>query len=704
MQNLEMQVNLKTSVRYLKGVGPERAKVLMRLGLITLGDLFYFFPRRYEDRVVIKNVSEIAEGEKECVKGVIASRGLVRTRHGQTIFRIVLSERDKTLFCSWFNQPYLTKVFQAKASVALYGKVEKEGRHFQMVHPEYELFGSGETEGLIHFGRIVPVYPLTEDLSQKGLRQFIFRMIGPHLDLLRDPVGADIQARTGISDYPFSFKNIHFPESEQSFEKAYRRLVFDEFFLMQVLIQMKKQELQRQDKNISHGGGEETLRKFMESLRFELTEGQKSAIAEIVNDMKKDRPMNRLVQGDVGSGKTVVAAAALLYTVQNDFQGALMAPTEVLAQQHYYSLSTLLEPLGVTCGLLMQGMPPEEKKKVTDGLLSGQIKAVIGTHALIQQGIKFKRLGLAVIDEQHKFGVFQRAALKEKGAGRSPHLLLMTATPIPRTLAMTLYGDLDISTIRELPKGRKPVKTLWVGNERRGEIYALLDSLTENGGQGYVICPEIDGASGDAFSPKSVLASYKELMAIFSHRKVGVLHGRMKPAEKKKIMQNFKERHLEILVSTVVIEVGVDVPNASVMIIENAERFGLAQLHQLRGRVGRGSEESYCVLFSDTKNEESIERLEVFQATQSGFEIAEKDLVLRGSGDIVGERQHGWMELRIGDFVKDAAILELARREAMKLVEKDPCLELPANKRLKQAMVERFKVSPKKLIEAGAVG
>jgi ATP-dependent DNA helicase RecG len=691
---MNAQIHLETSVRYLKGVGPERAKVLARLGLETLGDLFYFFPRRYENRSPIKPLNELSLDEKACVEGIVTSRGLIRTKYGQSIFKVVISDGKGTLFASWFNQPYLNKVFLPKSKVVFYGKVEKKGAHFQMIHPDYEIVPVSEEHEKIHFDRIVPVYPLTEDLGQKALRQFLFTVIREFLSLMRDPLPAVFRRRLKLADSVFAFRNIHFPESRQNWLAAYRRLVFDEFLMMQTVVWMRKIKMQRQARALSHGQGREEVRRLVDSLGFELTQGQRNAISDILADMEKSSPMNRLVQGDVGSGKTVVAAAALTFTAANGFQGALMAPTEVLAQQLYFNLTQMLEPLGITCGYLAQGIFPEEKKRALAGAALGEIQVLVGTHALIQERVDFKNLGLVVIDEQHKFGVFQRAALKQKGGG-FPHFLLMTATPIPRTLALTLYGDLDVSTIAERPKDRKPIKTFWVEESRRQEIYGFLDACVSMGRQGYVICPWIDERS--EVSVKSALTAHAELSKVFSHHAVGILHGRMKSLEKKKVMQDFKDKKIQILVSTVVIEVGVDVPNASVMIIENAEKFGLAQLHQLRGRVGRGTEESFCILFSTAIADESAERLRAFEETESGFDIAEKDLGLRGAGDIVGQKQHGFPRLRIGDLAKDIRILQEARFEAKTIVEKDPDLALPENRLLKKAIEQRFETADEKL-------
>lgn len=684
---MNLPISLQTPLQYIKGVGPERSKTLARLGLTSIEDALYFFPRRYEDRFPIKKISELVLEEKGCVSGLVQSRGLIRTKFGQSIFKVVIHDGASTLFGVWFNQPYLNKIFLPKSKVVFYGKAEKEGKHLKMVHPEYELLAEAGPAQTIHSGRIVPIYPLTEDLSQKGIRQFLFRVIAEHARLVKEPLAAPLRRRLTLKDRARAIREIHFPPSEAERRGAYERLVFDEFFFMQLMIQIKKAELQKENKQISHRSGEEKVSELIRSLGFELTGGQTAAIREILDDMKRERPMNRLVQGDVGSGKTAVAAAALTFTAANGFQGALMAPTEVLAQQHYFNLTQMLEPMGIVCGYLANELSLAEKDRVIAGLMDGRIQVVIGTHSLIQDAVKFKNLGLVVIDEQHKFGVFQRAALKEK-AKNPPHFLLMTATPIPRTLSLTLYGDLDISVIAELPKGRKSIKTLWVGENKRKEVYEFLDQEIQKGNQGYVICPLIEEKK--EFSPKSVSAAYQELSEIFSHRKVGILHGRMKSDEKKRVMKDFKDKRIEILVSTVVIEVGVDVPNASVMIIENADKFGLAQLHQLRGRVGRGAEESTCVLFSETTNPESAERLGAFESMSSGFDIAETDLNLRGAGEIVGKKQHGAPELKIGDLTKDLGILIKAKREAVQIVERDARLESSENRPLRQAIRERY--------------
>ena len=689
------KISLTTSLRTIKGVGPERYKLLAQLGLQTFEDALHFFPRRYEDRTAVRKIRDLTLGDKECVVGTVVSRGIIRAR-GQLIFRAVISDGTHTLFATWFGQPYLSGVFLPKSRVIFYGKSEQFGKHIQMFHPEYEILKEESNPPTVHAGRIVPIYPLTEELSQKSLRQLLFAVSQKISALLRDPLTSEMRKKWALRERVWAVKEIHFPSNFRSQKEAYARLVFDEFFAMQLLIQRRRRKLDQKDAAVVHARGEEVVAAWIRALEFELTEGQKMAIRDVLADMRRDRAMTRLVQGDVGSGKTVVAAAGLLFTVTNGFQGALMAPTDVLAQQHYLNLSRMLEPLGIEVGFLGQGMPVEERQKNLEGIATGSVQIAVGTHALIQKEVRFKNLGLAVADEQHKFGIFQRAALKEKSAARAPHFLLMTATPIPRTLAGTLYGELDVSTMEDLPEGRRPVRTLWVHEKKRTEIYRFVEGLLAEGRQAYVVCPSVDKSK--AGSLKSVAETHRELSQIFGARKVAYLHGRMKPDAKKKLMADFKAGASQILVSTVVIEVGVDVPNASVMIVENAERFGLAQLHQLRGRVGRGQWDSFCILFSDTEDPEAAERLSHFEKTSSGFEIAQKDLELRGGGDLLGSRQHGLPELRIGDLSRDMEIFAKARQAAIELAQKDPDLLRPEHKFLKLEIKKRFDLKDDKLM------
>ncbi len=680
------KITLNTPLRYLKGVGPERSKLLARLGLVTLEDAFYFFPRRYEDRTRILAFSELVPDARQCVRGVIQSRGFVRLKNGRTMFRAVVRDvaagarHTVPLLATWFNQPYLNTIFKPKLETYLCGKAVKIGRFWQMLHPEFEM-----NSGTAHFNRIVPIYPLTEDLYQKSLRALIFRVLEDYSDLLKENLDEVLKKSQGLCDLRSAIRQIHFPENIGSRQRAYERLVFDEFFVLQLAIEAKRAFLRRENKSILHPTGRQAVGALMDSLGVPLTQGQSKAIEDILADMERPVSMHRLVQGDVGSGKTFVAAAALTFTAVNGFQGALMAPTEVLAGQHFFTLKQILEPLGITCGYLAQGMDAAEKEKTLRQVESGEIQVVVGTHSLIGEGVHFCRLGLAVIDEQHKFGVFQRAALKAKG--KDTHFLLLTATPIPRTLALTVYGSLDISLISQLPKGRKPIETLWVEESRRLEIYAFAKNELLAGRQMVVVCPAIE---------HSLWKARASVTAHFHDFKASVLHGRMRPEEKKKIMQDFSGGQSQILVSTVVIEVGVDVPNATVLLIEGAEKFGLSQLHQLRGRVGRGPHESFCFVFSESENPETAERLRVFTTISSGFEVAEKDLALRGGGDVLGEKQHGFPELKIGDLVSDIAILERAKREAARVIREDPELKSPSLKGLKKILDRRYGLSKNK--------
>lgn len=677
---------LNSSLQYLKGVGPERHKLLKKIGLETIGDALNYFPRRYEDRRLVREVSEADAGDRECVRGTVMSRSVARMKDGRSLVRAVVSDGKEVLFVSWFNQPYLLKMLEPKTPVILCGRLERQGGRKVMVHPEHEFLKTEEPP--IHSGRIVPVYPLTEDVSQKGLRQLLYRLSRQAAGLAVDALPRPLRSREGLEPLSRALAQIHFPDDDEALERARNRLAFDEFFSMQLALQLRRRRLRKQDERVVHSGGRQAVERFLETLEFELTDGQRAAVERILADMAADRPMGRLVQGDVGSGKTVVAAAAIVFTAANGFQGALMAPTEVLAQQHYHGLVRLLEPLGVRCVYLTQGLSAEERARRKAELADGTAQVAVGTHALIQSDVRFSRLGLAVIDEQHKFGVLQREALLQRG-GFQPHFLLLTATPIPRTLAMTLYGDLDVSVIREMPEGRKPVKTFWVGSSKRADVYSLLESELAAGRQGYVICPLIEEGSG----PSALRAAGRvsaELSELLGHRRVGLLHGRMSAPEKKKVMEDFRERKLDVLVSTVVIEVGVNVPNATMMIVENAERFGLAQLHQLRGRVGRGSQEATCVLFSDSESPETAERLGALEETSDGFEVARRDLALRGAGELAGRRQHGMPELKLGDYVRDAALLERARALAEALLEEDPELARAEHRLLRRAIAERY--------------
>ena len=694
--------SLDASVRYLKGVGPEKEKILGRLGLRTLEDLLQWFPRRHEARLPVKRIGRLSFEGKECVSGIVTSRAVMRYG-GTSVFKAVIADAAgatpatgpagrgrsplQPLYAVFYRQPYLTQIFKPKSHVVLYGTAEKKGRRIEMTHPDYEIFSEAPPEKTAHHGRLVPIYPLTEDLTQKSLRQVLYDALEASLGLVEECLPERARKALGLSGAAIALKQIHFPENEALYRAAYERLVFDEFFFLQLAVGLKRLELRTQDPRVAHRASVSEMSNFLSSLPFELTPGQKGALRDILEDMRSSRPMNRLVQGDVGSGKTAVAAAALYYTAKCGFQGALMAPTEVLAQQVYFNMTRFLEPHGIRVAYLAQTVPDEEKRRIYDELRAGQIHVAVGTHALLEDKVGFKELGLAVVDEQHKFGVSQREVLRRKG-GRNGHFLLMTATPIPRTLAMTLYGDMDISVVSERPGGRGSVRSLWFGTKERRAVYSWCGAVLEEGAQAYIVCPWVD--SEKASDTKNAVRVFEEVKKSFPGRGIELLHGKMRSEEKTAAMRRFREGKAEILVSTTLVEVGVDVPNARFMIIENAEKFGLAQLHQLRGRIGRGAGDSFCVVLSDSELPETAERLEVFVETESGFEIAEKDLTQRGAGELGGKKQHGMIRFRIGDLALDGALMTKAKNAAGVLIKKDPALLTSEHAIIKRKLMERY--------------
>ena len=691
-----MQENngLSKSVRYLKGVGPKRSGDLAELGIKTVEDMIYYLPARYEDRAKIVNIRDLKIGEAQAIEGQIISVASRRTKSGLAMFQAGITDKTGLIYAVWFNQPYLKDYLIKSKAVALYGKVDRYDR-VQIMNPEYEILKEGDPES-VHMKRIVPVYPATGSLSVKYLRGLAFQAVMQYTRLLAEHIPTYIIAREHLVDVKFAFRNIHFPASFENLEKAYRRIVFEEFFLLQLALALRKSAV-KEDSGLRHRAGGELIEELKRALPFNLTEGQKRAISDIERDMSSGRPMNRLLEGDVGSGKTVVAAHSLVLTVQNGFQGCLMSPTEVLARQHFIGLSELLMPLGINIALLTGGMDPDTKNRIHSDIREGRVNIIVGTHAIIQEAVEFKRLGIAIVDEQHKFGVDQRVILRKKGD--NPHMLVMTATPIPRTLALTVYGDLDISVIKEMPKGRLPIVTYWVEEDKRGRAYDFIREEVEKGRQAYVICPRIDespapdaGEGLYGIKTQNVTETFERLKEkVFAGHEVGLLHGKMSSKDKERIMKSFKKGKIKILVSTVVIEVGIDVPNATVMLVENADLFGLSQLHQLRGRIGRGEHKSYCILLADPKTAEASERLKAIEGTLDGFQIAEADLEIRGPGEFFGTRQHGLPEIRFGNILKDFGIMELARREAFDLVARDPEFKEAHHRPLKAALEARFR-------------
>lgn len=662
---------LNQSAQYIKGVGPKKLKLLEKLKIFTIKDLLYYFPRRYEDRSNLRPISKVTIGNFETVKGKVLACGNRRTRHALNIFHLALSDNSGIIYGTWFNQPYLKERFKIGDEVILYGKVERF-KQLQINSPEYEILKQEEDdEEQIHTGRIVPVYPLTANISQRYLRTIAKRGVDRYLDFINEFLPFEILKRNRLLPLKDAISRIHFPNLMEEIEDAKQRLIFDEFFFLELTLALIRKQIKEKKKIKKNNFSGVLIEKFKESLPFELTLGQKKVISEIEADLITEKPMNRLLQGDVGSGKTIVSVWAMVLAIQNGFQVALMAPTEILAVQHYQTLEKYLEPLGIKTALLTSALKRIEKEKLIFQIKAQQIDIVVGTHALIQAEVEFKNLGLVVVDEQHKFGVMQKIKLQQKAF--VPDVLVMSATPIPRTLAITFFGDLDISTIKELPPGRTKVLTYWINEKKRNSLYEFLRKKIRENNQVYVVYPVVEKSKlQDLKAATKMYEHFKN--EIFPEFRVGLIHGRLKEVEKNENMNLFKNGQLDILVATTVIEVGIDVPNASVMLIEHAERFGLSQLHQLRGRVGRGQKQAYCILLSEAKTAEAKQRLSAMTKTTDGFKIAEYDLLIRGPGEFFGTRQHGLPELKIGNLLTDREILNVARKEAFSYLEKNPNL------------------------------
>jgi ATP-dependent DNA helicase RecG len=677
-----MNHELSTSVQYLKGVGPQRAALLDRLGIKTARDALFYLPCRYEDRSASQKIVRLKYEEMNAVSGRVVSAEVITPnprRPRLRIFELVVTDGSGMLKAKWFNQHYLKKIFKPGQDVALYGMVKHNyrGAGFEMLNPEYEILEPDDTDAdQIHTGRIVPIYRCTEGLSQKQLRNIMHTVVRSFAASVQETVPAEIIAAHALPALYESLLNVHFPPSTLAPDELnrgtspwHRRLAFDELFIFQLgLAAIKNGEtLQKGISFLPDGSLSDRLRS---SLPYTLTGAQERVLEDILKDMRCPAPMNRLIQGDVGSGKTIVALLSMVAAVESGYQAALMAPTELLAEQHYINIHKMVKTLGLTIHLLTGSKT--KKKRDLDALATGEADIIIGTHALIQEGVSFRKLGLIVIDEQHRFGVMQRATLRKKGT--NPDTLIMTATPIPRTLALTLYGDLDYSVIDELPPDRSPIITRHFSEKQKDTIYRLIEEEIQKGRQVYVVYPVIE--ESEKSNLKDAITGMEAFRARFPHLSVGLIHGRMKPAEREELMRAFTAGSVQILVATTVIEVGVDVPNASLMVIIHAERFGLAQLHQLRGRVGRGSSQSQCVLLSYSLNDDAKKRLGVMVATTDGFRIAEEDLTIRGPGEMLGTKQSGLPDLRVANIVRDAKLLEAARKEAFALIGTDPSLDL----------------------------
>ena len=680
---------LDDPVQRLTGISESFAATLGKgLGIFTTGDLLKHYPRRYEDRTHFKPICDIRHGESVTISGKVVSVENIPTRTRVTLTKVAIDDRSGIAFLVFFNQWYLKKQFEKLRgkTIVAYGKASRSGRGgLDMTDVEWE--APEDDADALSSGRIVPVYPLTEGALQARVRRAVWSVLQEYGELPEETLPPEIRARRDLVPLVEAFRNIHFPETDEALQAAQRRFVFDEFFGLQLVLAVRK----RQADKIVGTIFAETLAPIAEltsALPYPLTGAQARVITEVAADMSSAKSMNRLVQGDVGAGKTVIAMAALLIAVRNGHQAAMMAPTEILAEQHYLGIRRIMETMGVKVTLLSGSLPAKEKRAALASVASGETQIAIGTHALIQEYVAFHRLGLAVVDEQHRFGVMQRAALKQKGF--SPDILVMTATPIPRTLTLTVYGDLDVSIIDQLPPGRKPIKTHWKRGHERQAVYETLRKLLQEGRQAYVICSLIEENEKLQARAATELASHLQLQ-VFTDYKIGLLHGQMKSSEKEETMTRFRDKDLHLLVATTVIEVGVDVPNASVIVIEDADRFGMAQLHQLRGRVGRGTTQSYCLLIGDPKTDDGASRLATMAQTTDGFLIAEEDLKLRGPGDFYGTRQSGLQPLPFIDVLRDVPVLKEAREEAFALLESDPKLARPEHAALKAVVRSKYK-------------
>ena len=682
MDVLDREISELTGLR----IGEQRLKAFHKLGIVTLRDLVTGFPRAYDDRREVRLISEVVPGEPNCVLATVGEPPrLSRIRKGLDITKTFVFDGMGRMDVTFFNQPYVKNLLKTGETYYFYGRVERKGTYRpQMQNPVFEPEGSEP----VTTRRVVPLYRLTAGLSQKMVMSAVRRALELCGDRLPEQLPVAVRERYQLAQTRFAYENIHAPRDLESLELARRRLIFEELFVLSATLAFMRS---CQRKKSSYRIENADLTDFYAALPFKLTGAQSRAIAEILRDMAGDHPMSRLVQGDVGSGKTAVAAAAAYACVKAGYQAAFMAPTEILAEQHFKSLGKLLGPLGVRVDLLTGGLTPKAKREAQERLRSGETQLVIGTHALISDKVEFADLALIIADEQHRFGVQQRAALSDKGD--TPHVLVMSATPIPRTMALIVYGDLDVSVIDELPPGRQEIDTILVGEDKRRRVYDFIRAQVAEGRQAFIVCPAVEENEEDPGGLKSVKEYARELQEnIFPDLRVALVHGKLRPAEKNAAMEDFAAGRTDILVATTVIEVGVDVPNATLMVVENADRFGLSQLHQLRGRVGRGEHKSYCVLFKGNAGETALERLRAFRKTRDGFKIAEEDLAIRGPGDFFGSRQSGLPDMTIASFTADIALLKTAQQAAQELLSTDPALEKPENAVLRESvmrMIER---------------
>jgi ATP-dependent DNA helicase RecG len=673
-------------IQFVKGVGPAKAKLLANLGVMSVEDLLYLFPRRYEDRSQFKPIAMLEVGQIQSICGeVLTSRRNFYSKN-KTV-EVTVGDKSGRITCVWFNQPYLDKIFKVGQEVVLYGRVDIFHKRLQMVVPDFELISSEDRS--LNMGRIVPVYPLTRGITQRYLRKLMDACLNLYAQYLQDIIPPDIHQKRGLNPISQSIRQIHFPSDTIHQQKAIDRIAFEEFFLFQICVILRRFCMVHK-KGIAHRIDNSLIEQYKASFPFKLTGAQNKAISDLSLDMIQNRPMLRMIQGDVGSGKTVVAFWGCVVAVGNNKQAAIMAPTEILAQQHFLNFHQLLGQgtfKDIKTALLISSTPAKEKKVIYQRLNAGDIDLIIGTHALLEETVAFKDLSFVVIDEQHKFGVNQRALLSAKGG--NPDILIMTATPIPRTLCLTLYGDLDVSVINEIPPGRGAIKTYNFPMAKAQAVYQKVKELVLKGTQAYIIYPLVDESERlDLKAAKDMFVHLQKFE--FQGLRLGLVHGQMARPEADGVMEQFKMHELDILVATTILEVGIDIPNANVMVIEHAERFGLSQLHQLRGRIGRGSQNAMCVLLGDPLTQEGKLRLEAIVQTTDGFKIAEQDLKIRGPGHFFGRHQHGLNELKLSNPITQIEILEKAREDAIILTQSDPQLDTEEHRLIKETIKKRY--------------
>ena len=698
-QRVVASQSINSPITALRGVSTSLAAKFNRLGVKTIRDLLYFFPHRHLDYSQRKYISQLTEGEEQTIMANVW-QAQVTMLGGRRGTEAIVGDETGNVRVVWFNNPYLARKLSTNTRIVLSGRVSLFGGRHVFESPEWELL---EDRELIHTGRLVPLYPLTQGLRPRQVRKLMKQVVDQWAWQVEDFLPPELRRRCHLFDLPQAISQAHYPEDEAAKDGARLRLAFDELFILQLGVLGRKHDWQESQPGNPFSAKTAVLDVFLSTLPFELTSAQHRVLGELLADLEKPRPMSRLLQGEVGSGKTIVATSALLVAAANGYQGAFMAPTEILAEQHFANVCQLMSRAGhqvagednlrsysgllshpLTVALLIGDINQARKQEIQQRITSGDIDIVIGTHALIQKEVEFHHLSLAVVDEQHRFGVAQRSALRQKGF--NPHVLVMTATPIPRTLALTLYGDLDLSVIDELPPGRQVIKTKWLKPAQRDSAYAFLRRQAAEGHQAFIICPLVE--ESEVIEAKAAVAEYQRLSReVFPELRLGLIHGRMPAVEKDKVMHRFRSGELDVLVSTPVVEVGIDVPNATVMLVESADRFGLSQLHQFRGRVGRGQEQSYCMLLAQNPSEIGRERLDLIEKIQDGFQLAEEDLRLRGPGEFFGTRQSGLPDLRMAKL-SDVALLELARSEAIRLFEIDPGLEKPEHHLLAKELAQ----------------